>query len=284
MVLLPNYFKNGSLISLDDYSFVVHQQSINQKNIEVYLSQNMLVYILWGSKIFHTPNGDITLTKGEAVFAQRGTHILSEKKDDDGSFRSILFFVDDNFLKQFSEKYSTLIAKANPEWNGPELFKIESGRLINSHIESFLPYFSGQFNFVREVMAIKFEELFLQLIHADKQRSFLSFLNQIIHAPQKDIALFMSKNYNLPLTIDEFAQQTGYSLTSFKREFKKQFNLPPKQWINQKRLEQANTLLKTTQLNVNEICYEVGFETPSHFTQLFKRHYGVVPSDLIGNR
>ncbi|MBB6107474.1 transcriptional regulator, AraC family [Mucilaginibacter lappiensis] len=44
-------------------------------------------------------------------------------------------------------------------------------------------------------------------------------------------------------------------------------------------VEKAKALLWSTQKNVSEIAYMLGFEHPSHFTRLFKNKTGYVPSD-----
>ena len=95
-----------------------------------------------------------------------------------------------------------------------------------------------------------------------------------------DMNQFMNKNFIKPLTLQEFACLSNHSLSAFKKEFKKTYNIPPKQWINGKRLERALTLLTITDKNITEICYEAGFDNLSHFIQLFKKKFGSTPKKI----
>ena len=74
--------------------------------------------------------------------------------------------------------------------------------------------------------------------------------------------------------------QTNRSLTSFKKEFKGIFGMPPHRWIVEKRLERARMLLISTNKTVSEVGTECGFANISHFIKLFKRRFGTTPKTL----
>jgi transcriptional regulator GlxA family with amidase domain len=44
------------------------------------------------------------------------------------------------------------------------------------------------------------------------------------------------------------------------------------------RLQRAKELLETTDLTVSEIAFKTGFQTASHFTKIFQKQYGILPS------
>ncbi len=87
----------------------------------------------------------------------------------------------------------------------------------------------------------------------------------------------MEANYKHNLSLEEFAKISLRSLTVFKKEFTKTFNSSPGKWLLQKRLEYAQVLLSTSQNNVNEIVYEAGFESTTHFSRVFKEKFGLAP-------
>jgi AraC-like DNA-binding protein len=45
-------------------------------------------------------------------------------------------------------------------------------------------------------------------------------------------------------------------------------------------LEKAKTLLVSSEKNINEIAYELGFEYPQNFSKLFKRKVGISPTEF----
>lgn len=49
-------------------------------------------------------------------------------------------------------------------------------------------------------------------------------------------------------------------------------------YIQTLRIQKAKELLETTDMRVGEVAFKTGFQTPSHFTRIFIKHYGVRPS------
>ncbi len=56
-------------------------------------------------------------------------------------------------------------------------------------------------------------------------------------------------------------------------------DVTPNEMIQIIRLKHAAHLLESKQYRVNEICYMVGFNSPSYFTKCFTKHYGVKPAE-----
>lgn len=83
------------------------------------------------------------------------------------------------------------------------------------------------------------------------------------------------------LSIEEIANYTGRSLSTFKRDFKKYSNLSPQKWLIQRRLETAHELIRRGGRRVSDICFEVGFKNLSHFSKIYKGMYGVPPTEEI---
>ena len=55
---------------------------------------------------------------------------------------------------------------------------------------------------------------------------------------------FMEKNFKNDMSMSEFAQASGRSLSTFKRDFKKFSELSPERWITARRLTAAYDLLR----------------------------------------
>jgi AraC-like DNA-binding protein len=80
--------------------------------------------------------------------------------------------------------------------------------------------------------------------------------------------------------MEDFARMTGRSLSAFKRDFKATYQQTPGKWLNDKRLEYASALLLTSEMNVNEVCFESGFKNSSHFNKAFKEKYHLPPNQF----
>lgn len=73
-----------------------------------------------------------------------------------------------------------------------------------------------------------------------------------------------------------------YHVSKYKlcREFGAAFGLSPLKYLNQKRIEIAKHLLKTTSLKVHEIGSRVGIDNTNHFISLFKKFTGATPLEF----
>jgi AraC-like DNA-binding protein len=88
---------------------------------------------------------------------------------------------------------------------------------------------------------------------------------------------FIDRDYKEHLTLDKISETACISRFHFLRIFKQVFNETPHQYISNKRIESAMDLLSNTNRSVTEICNEVGFDSLSSFSWLFKQKLGFSP-------
>ena len=90
---------------------------------------------------------------------------------------------------------------------------------------------------------------------------------------------YFNEHYNEPINIEEFAQSRNMSVSWFMRNFKQVTNQSPLQYILSIRLNNAVSLLESTDYNVTEISTLIGYDNPLYFSRAFKKQHGVSPSD-----
>ena len=78
-------------------------------------------------------------------------------------------------------------------------------------------------------------------------------------------------------TIPQLASQLYTTRTTLYREVKKKTGRSIITLVKLIRLLKANRLLKSTDLPISSIAYQVGFKAPSHFTTSYKKEYGYSP-------
>lgn len=78
---------------------------------------------------------------------------------------------------------------------------------------------------------------------------------------------------------EQLAKLLCMSKSTLMRKMKGVLETTPKDYILDKRLALAAEMLKRPSCRVNEVCYAVGFNTPSYFAKCFKRAYGMLPSE-----
>ena len=65
------------------------------------------------------------------------------------------------------------------------------------------------------------------------------------------------------------------------RKIKGVLDLSPNEYLRLERLKKAAQLLKEGENRVNEICYMVGFNSPSYFAKCFQKQFGVLPKEFV---
>lgn len=76
------------------------------------------------------------------------------------------------------------------------------------------------------------------------------------------------------------AASCNVSLRQLERYCRNAFQLPPQEWLNQMRLDQAVVLLDKG-LSVKETAHRLGFKQSSHFCRMFKQKYRATPRHFV---
>ncbi len=85
-------------------------------------------------------------------------------------------------------------------------------------------------------------------------------------------------------SIDSMARASGYSRGHFLRSFRQLTGVTPHQYLIQRRLEHACTMVSTSPQSMATIARRCGFSSDSHLSRAFKRHFGVAPSAYRSNK
>ena len=80
--------------------------------------------------------------------------------------------------------------------------------------------------------------------------------------------------------LDKMAVLMNMSRSSMNRKIKGILNMTPNDYIRLERLKKAALLLKKGEYRINEVCYMVGFNTPSYFAKCFQKQFGTLPKDF----
>ncbi len=96
---------------------------------------------------------------------------------------------------------------------------------------------------------------------------------------QKAILLIENNLSNNTYGVNELYAGMQMSKSNFYRKLKSNTDLSPNELIRFVRLKKSTPLLIEAKLSVNEIAYDMGFNSPSYFTRCFKQHFGIAPSE-----
>lgn len=191
--------------------------------------------------------------------------------DSDGRpFRAINIFLTQDILRNYA--LQNKIPKQE-KYIGTPIIDLSKNKFIRAYLNSLLPYFNEPEKFTSKMAQLKtIEAIELLLSSGASVEKFLFDLSE----PHKiDLEKFMNKNFLFNVSISEFARLSGRGLSTFKRDFKKVFDETPEKWLLNKRLEEAKYLLIEKQMKPMEVYYAVGFENFSHFSDSFKKRFGM---------
>lgn len=79
--------------------------------------------------------------------------------------------------------------------------------------------------------------------------------------------------------LESLAREAGLSEFHFSRAFKCSTGFSPSHFMIRMRMDRARQLLRETEKSIVQVGMEVGYSSPSHFAQLFRREVGISPRD-----
>jgi AraC-like DNA-binding protein len=100
-----------------------------------------------------------------------------------------------------------------------------------------------------------------------------------VRALMHEVAAYMQAHLDQSLTIAQVAHHFLISEVTLRRHFRSVFGISPKHYLLELRLGEAQRLLSTSHLSIQEIAMQMGFFDLSHFSSTFRRRFGLSPSD-----
>lgn len=98
-----------------------------------------------------------------------------------------------------------------------------------------------------------------------------------MEARVKTMMLYIQRNHQNKLTLQEIADSANLSTRECTRDFQTYLHMSPITYLTEFRLQAASDDLLNTSTPVTMIGADHGFSSPSYFTKLFRERYGMTP-------
>ncbi len=89
---------------------------------------------------------------------------------------------------------------------------------------------------------------------------------------------YINENYTQPITLEDICNTLYVSKFYLSHTFKEITGVTVINFINKKRLSEAERLLRYSSLNITEVCHAAGFNSVGHFINLFSKDYQCTPN------
>lgn len=230
-----------------------------------------------GRRVWHTSHGSYELNKGSCVFVRKGAYIVEHFTD--SVFCVLVFFLPDDFICEVLKSKSTPLHRSTEKYN--PLIAIDNNDTVHAFFQSMIPYFDSSRDPDQSLLQLKFRELVLTIADNPVNGELRSYFCYLLQEPQSvSLQRVMEDNFCFNLKLEEFARLSSRSLSAFKRDFQTYYNTSPGKWLQEKRLNHALHLLTDMNRTVAEASFESGFESPSHFSRVFRERFGSSPATV----
>jgi AraC-like DNA-binding protein len=239
---------------------------IDAEQIGIFSKNDYLVYVLSGKKTYKTINGEWTLVPGQTLYLKKGAEVIHQYFDDE--YCMLGFFLSDDLIKETLEEIKSKMVLNCPDC--PPDF-------LEGYFHSMLTYFRGLNRPPDQILVLKLKELLINIVNSDPLLT--SYFKSLTETDRPSLKQIMEQNYCFNLRLEDYAELSHRSLSSFKRDFQQTFNESPGKWIIKRRVQHAANLIANTSQSITQAAFESGFEDVSHFSRVFKKIIGKNPTE-----
>ena len=221
--------------------------------------------MLDGSFYFNLAGKNYVSKKGVILFRHGETDYYSKSKSAAHSYYAIRFTTD--------ERINMSLFRVVQETDKFEYY-------VNLFKKALDYYENKNYAYILKIKSVIYQILGSMLTENAFENK--SFKKRPLIAPS---VLFLEKNiFNKNINIEMIAAESNVSSTHFRNIFKEIYGMSPVKYIMDKRLEKATELLFYSNLNVNEIADQLGYNSTIYFDKIFKKKYGISPTEYRTNR
>ncbi|MBT2563128.1 helix-turn-helix transcriptional regulator [Pedobacter sp. ISL-68] len=177
------------------------------------------------------------------------------------------FFIPGQYLKleknQLSDRFEKYCFNRNIVNLQKQLFEIQAGQVSNA--------------LLLESKMLEFIYFWMDFLQTNNVEKHFESISDRHFSCLENAKQLLDESPSLSPSIKYISRKVGLNECDLKREFKKAFGLPIKQYVIKQRMEYAQKMLKETDLPVGEISTMLGYANRGHFANLYQRYFGFSP-------
>ncbi|MDC0737182.1 AraC family transcriptional regulator [Cognatishimia sp. SS12] len=236
----------------------------------------VICLILQGRKEMTVGHRRISLSEGEALLVSHDLPVASKitQASPETPYLALIFSLDLGILRSLYEQVGTalpspdhatsvLSAAPDPAWVAPMVRYLE---LMDAPLDA------------QVLGPMILREIHFRLLQSPSGGMLRNLLSVDSHASR--IAKSIQKiraSFRQPLVVGVLAEVAGMSPSSFHQHFKSVTGTTPLQYQKDLRMIEARTLLERGVSSVSQAGFDVGYESPTHFSRDYARKFGCSP-------
>lgn len=237
------------------------------------------VYILKGGCINHSETEELRLIQNRAVLAKCGNSTFSTITiDGKTEYQAIVVKFHKEVLEKLYHNSPSLFSKHKSYELKVNSTMIETNVLLEQYATGLVSLFDHPELVSEELLKLKLNELIIHLLNSDNSPEVLGIMTNLYEKRTFEFKEIINAHICSSLGIEELAQLTNQSLSTFKKTFKRIYNDTPNKYLIGKRIEKVAELLQVSNDSLSHIAYDCEFKTLAHMSRVFKAKYGVSPS------
>lgn len=228
---------------------------------------------------------------GAVVMTVDGTQYTLEAQE-------MMIFFPGQFHKQQiegnnSSSYLTVMFDMNVDWHSISHLKNrvvecthELYDLMNKFIRQTTIFEADNNTYTRDLVVITFKEIILNMIRIDENKEEKDMVinpiqSQFENELLNEINNYIQKNIYEPISVEDICNHFAISRSTLQSLFKKHVSEPPKKYINELKMGQAQRLILEGNHSITEVALKLGFSSIHYFSRKFKTRFGLAPSEYL---
>ena len=274
--LTEQYLQSSILNSGDRLPGLHVLQKEKVSSFEAQIYNPVICLILRGSKETHIGSQSVSLGRGDALLVSHDLPVTSRitKASADAPYLALILTLDLGMVRSLYEQVGDAVSDtgharslsasaADPEWLEPVARYLA---LTNTPVDA------------RVLGPLILKEIHFRLLMSPIGGMLRNLLSVDSHASRISKAILrIREGFRNPLVVADLAHLAGMSQSSFHEHFKAVTGTTPLQYQKDLRMIEARNLLESGVSSVSGAGFEVGYESPNHFSRDYSRKFGCSP-------
>lgn len=228
--------------------------------------------------------GNITATSGTVILSACGlTASTMIAKQPKGEMDAIFVHLNSTLLAEAFEGDKPALWEELQKPIHQYVVQSKANKLVTCYFDTIRQWFDHKTALSDIILKIKLKEIVLLLLQTENAEPFRQIIKSLFSERTFSFKEMVDTHMLSAASITNLAQLTNCSLSTFKRRFKEIYGSSPGKYIMDERLNKVAELLRISDNPINQIGYDLGFESPEHLSRVFKNKFGVTPSSYRMN-